>query len=166
MLGNETGLLLWGLAAVFGLSALLLAFRVAYDVLRVAGATVLIVMGARALWRARRGTAAGEEEPADGPAPAASYGRAFRLGLLANAANPKAGVLAVSFLPQFVPGGVPVAPALLLLAVVWVLIDVAWYSVLIWAAGRAGRLLAGLRGRRWLERVSGVVLLGVGVCAW
>ncbi len=160
MLGNETGVLLWGIAAAFGLSALLLASRVAYDVMRVAGATVLIVMGIRALAQARGG---GGEVPPAGPAPAASHGRGFRLGLLTNAANPKAGVFAVSFLPQFVPGGVPVVPALLLFAVVWVLIDMAWYVALIWLAGRAGRVLSGPRARAWLERVSGAALVGLGL---
>ena len=160
MLGNETGVLLWGIAAVFGLSALLLASRVAYDVMRVVGATVLIVMGIRALAQARRG---GGAAPQAGPAPTASYGRGFRLGLLTNAANPKAGVFAVSFLPQFVPSGVPVTPALLLLAVVWVLIDMGWYAALIWLAGRAGRALSGPRARAWLERASGVVLVGLGL---
>ncbi|MCO5972325.1 LysE family translocator [Actinoallomurus soli] len=161
MLGNEIGVLLWGLAAVFGLSALLLASRVAYDVMRVAGAVFLIWMGTRALWRARRDGApvAGEESPA--PAPA--RGRLFRLGLLTNAANPKAGVFAVSFLPQFVPHGAAVPPMLALLALVWALVDVAWYLGVIWLAGRAGRLLRGPRVRRRMEQVSGVVLVGLGV---
>ena len=35
MLGNEAGVLAWGLAAAFGLSALLVASRVAYDALRI-----------------------------------------------------------------------------------------------------------------------------------
>jgi threonine/homoserine/homoserine lactone efflux protein len=54
MLGNETGVVLWGLAAAFGLSALLPASRVAYDAMRIAGAVFLVSMGVRALWRARR----------------------------------------------------------------------------------------------------------------
>ncbi|MFD0475990.1 LysE family translocator [Nonomuraea thailandensis] len=53
-LGNETGILLWGLAAAFGLSALLVASQVAYDIMRVTGAALLVVMGAQALWHARR----------------------------------------------------------------------------------------------------------------
>ncbi|GAA4602010.1 LysE family translocator [Actinoallomurus liliacearum] len=161
MLGNEIGVLLWGVAAVFGLSALLLASRIAYDVMRVAGAVFLIWMGARALWRARRvGAPAGEENV---PVAAVSRGRLFRLGVLTNAANPKAGVFAVSFLPQFVPHGVAVPPMLALLVVVWALVDVAWYLGVIWLAGRAGRLLRGPRVRRRMEQVSGVVLVGLGV---
>ncbi|MET7725716.1 LysE family translocator [Streptomyces mirabilis] len=54
VLGNECGVLLWGIAAALGLSALLLASQVAYDAMRIFGAALLVWMGARALWRARR----------------------------------------------------------------------------------------------------------------
>src|SRR5882757_5380045 len=37
VLGNEVGVLAWGLAAAFGLSALLVASRIAYDGIRLAG---------------------------------------------------------------------------------------------------------------------------------
>ena len=49
VLGNEVGVLLWGLAAAFGLSGLLLASRAAYDTMRITGAAPLVWMGARAL---------------------------------------------------------------------------------------------------------------------
>jgi threonine/homoserine/homoserine lactone efflux protein len=161
MLGNESGVLLWGLAAAFGLSALLLASRVAYDVMRVAGAVFLVSIGLRALWRSRRApdaAPAGEDRE-----PAGSWWRAYRLGLLTNAANPKAGVFAVSFLPQFVPHGAPVLPVLVVLSLVWALIDAVWYLSLIWLAGGAGRVFRRPSVRRRLEQVSGVVLVGLGL---
>ncbi|WP_233598696.1 LysE family translocator [Amycolatopsis sp. WAC 01375] len=40
--GIEAGIAFWGLAAVFGLTALLVASPVAYDILRIAGAVFLI----------------------------------------------------------------------------------------------------------------------------
>ncbi|MGW4568473.1 LysE family translocator, partial [Streptomyces sp. NPDC004561] len=137
VLGNECGVLLWGLAAAFDLSALLLASRVAYDVTRTAGAVVLVWVGARALWQARR--AAGPEEEAGEPA-AVPLGRAYRHGLVTNFANPKAGVFAVSFLPQFVPRGAPVLPALLAYSVIWAVVDLVWYVPLVRLAGRVGAL--------------------------
>jgi threonine/homoserine/homoserine lactone efflux protein len=166
MLGNEVGVLVWGLAAMFGLSALLVASRLAYDGMRLAGAAVLVVFGVRALWHARRGGGAGEAmvEGGGGGGEVDAFGwAAFRSGVVTNLANPKAGVFAVSFLPQFVPHGVPVAPALVVLSVVWALTDAAWYSVVVWLAGRARAVLTGPALRRRLEQVSAVVLIGVGV---
>lgn len=159
VLGNEAGVLLWGLAAAFGLSAVLVASEIAYDVMRIAGAAFLIWMGAQALWRARRGNAV-DEEADDGRV---SHWRAFRLGLLTNAANPKAGVFAVSLLPQFVPSGAPVLPMLLLFSVMWALIDLIWYFGLVWLAGRVRATFQRPAVRRRMEQVSGTVLVALGV---
>ncbi|MDN3356291.1 LysE family translocator [Actinomadura sp. DC4] len=160
MLGNECGVVLWGLAAALGLSALLLASTIAYDAMRIAGAVFLLTLGARALWRSRRPAAVAFDEP---PSRTGSAWRAFRVGLLTNVANPKAGVFAVSFLPQFVPAGASVLPVLVALSLVWALIDAVWYLTLIWLAGRAGRALGRPSVRRRLEQVSGVVLVGLGL---
>jgi threonine/homoserine/homoserine lactone efflux protein len=160
VLGNECGVLLWGLAAAFGLSALLVASRVAYDVIRIVGAAVLVWMGARALWQARRAGGL-EAEPAE--AASVSRRRAYWQGLVTNFANPKAGLFAVSFLPQFVPQGASVLPTLLALAVIWVVVDLIWYLPLIWLAGRIGGVLRRQSVRRRMEQISGAVLVGLGI---
>ena len=156
-LGNETGILLWGLAAAFGLSALLLASQLAYDVMRITGAVILVVMGAQALWQARKGVTAAEIASVDG------HRRAYLAGLGTCAANPKAAVFAMSFLPQFVPPGANVPLTLVTLAVVWVLVDLLWYGVLVWTVDRAKELLGRPAVKRRLEQVSGAVLIGLGV---
>ncbi|MBB5138981.1 threonine/homoserine/homoserine lactone efflux protein [Thermocatellispora tengchongensis] len=173
VLGNETGVLLWALAAAFGLSALVVASQVAYDVMRIAGAVILVVMGAQSLWGARRRRGAPEAaEPADPEAVAPGgaprgWWRSYLLGLSTCAANPKAAVFAVSFLPQFVPsgqtGGAGVPLMLTLLAVIWAVVDTLWYGGVIWLIARAKAVLARPAVRRWLERVSGTVLIGLGV---
>jgi threonine/homoserine/homoserine lactone efflux protein len=160
VLGNECGVLLWGLAAAFGLSALLVASQVAYDVIRIVGAAVLVWMGARALWQARRAGGL-EAEPAE--AASVSRRRAYWQGLVTNFANPKAGLFAVSFLPQFVPQGASVLPTLLALAVIWVVVDLIWYLPLIWLAGRIGGVLRRQSVRRRMEQISGAVLVGLGI---
>ncbi|MEU8120683.1 LysE family translocator [Spirillospora sp. NPDC049024] len=170
VLGNETGVLLWGVAAAVGLSALLAASRLAYEGLRIAGAVVLVWFGVRALWHARRGgpAAAGPDAGSEaagrvaGEVPGSGW-RCYRLGLVTNFANPKAGVFAVSFLPQFVPEGWPVAAVLVGFSVLWALIDLVWYTVVVWLVGAARRVLGRPGVRRRLDQVSGVVLVGLGV---
>ncbi|NUT39795.1 MAG: LysE family translocator [Thermoactinospora sp.] len=158
-LGNETGILLWALAAAFGLTALLLASQVAYDIMRIAGAVVLLVMGAQALWQARRATAAVEPQ---GEA-ASGWRRPYLMGLGTCLANPKAAVFALSFLPQFVPEGQNVPLTLVALALIWVVVDTVWYSLVIWAVARAKAVLGRPAVRRRLEQISGIVLIGLGV---
>ncbi|MGX1911356.1 LysE family translocator [Streptomyces phaeochromogenes] len=53
VLGNETGVFVWGVVAAFGLTALLAVSEMAYDVMRVVGAVALVVFGVRTLRLAR-----------------------------------------------------------------------------------------------------------------
>ncbi|MGK3998994.1 LysE family translocator [Sorangium sp. So ce1024] len=158
---NEVGLLFWALVAALGATALVKASEVAYDALRLAGAVVLIVLGVQSiLGRRRAGSGDAGSEVRE---PAAGGWSAFRIGLLTILANPKAAVFAASFLPQFVPTGAPTLPALLLLSLVWVTVDTAWYLALVLLLGRLQAAIAGDRVRRTLEAVSGLVLVALGV---
>lgn len=155
--GSQTGLLGWSIAAACGLSALLSASEAAYTALRIGGALVLLALGMQSL-RGRGGRAVRHEPPG---ADAAGIG-AFRIGLLTEAANPKAAVFALAFLPGFVPAGAPVLPTILLLGVCWVAVDAAWYVALttLLHGARERLLQTGLRRR--LEQLSGLVLIGIG----
>jgi threonine/homoserine/homoserine lactone efflux protein len=165
VIGDDLGALIWGAAAALGLSALLVASHVAYDVLRIAGAAFLVAMGVRALWPKRwtRSRPTDRRETDERAVPEASPWQSVRLGLMTNLANPKAGVFAMSFLPQFVPRGAPALPAMLVLSVLWVLIDASWGLTLVWAAHRLRRTLQRSAVQRWLDRASGAVLVGLGL---
>lgn len=183
VLGNETGVFLWGAVAAFGLTAVLTASQLAYDVLRFGGAAVLLAFGVQALRGARRGDGVplGGNDGEAGAAPAGSGGaepagaraelaappepgwRCYRAGLLLNLANPKAAVFAVSFLPQFVPQGAPQLPAMLTLAAVWTVFEAGFYSLYVLFVGRLRRVLNRKGVRRRLEQVSGGVLVALGV---
>ncbi len=166
LLGNETGIFLWAMAAVFGLSALVLASEVAYGAMKAVGAALLIVMGVQSLWKARRAPAALDASLPHGGGEvriAGGWRRSYGLGLATCGANPKAAVFAMSFLPQFVPAGAHVPLTLTMLAAIWVVVDVVWYAGVIWLVGRAGAVLGRPAVRRRLEQVSGTILVALGV---
>ncbi|MFF3349135.1 LysE family translocator [Streptomyces sp. NPDC002779] len=160
VLGNETGVFVWGVVAAFGLTALLTASEVAYDVMRVVGAVVLVGFGVQTLRAARRT----RDEPASeaGEAGGRSGWASYRAGLLLNLANPKAAVFALSFLPQFVPDGAPHLPAMVGLAALWAVYEIGYYGLYVWFVGRLRSLLSRAGVRRRLEQVSGGVLLLLG----
>lgn len=162
VLGNETGVFVWGVVAACGLTALLAASQLAYDVLRYAGAVVLIVFGIQAIRSARRGGPSGLGAE-DGAVRAEPGWRSYRAGLLMNLANPKAAIFAMSFLPQFVPSGAPQLPTMVALAAVWALFEVGYYSTYVWGVGRLRRILSRSGVRKRLEQVSGGVLLALGL---
>lgn len=160
VLGNETGVFIWGVVAALGLTALLAASQLAYEVLRFGGAAVLIFFGVQAIRAARRG---GSFEVAAESGPSEERGwRSYRSGLLLNLANPKAAVFAMSFLPQFVPQGAPQLPLMIALAAIWAVFEVGYYGLYVWFVGRLRTVLSRTGVRRRLEQVSGGVLLALG----
>jgi len=163
VLGLEAGLYVWALAAGAGLAAVVAASEVAYTVLRVVGAIVLLTLGLRAWYAAWAGD---HEAPPAAPASLsdrASDRKAFVEGLLVQLANPKAAVFMFAFYPQFVPDEGPVLAWTAALALLQVTVETALYLGLAAAVGRASGWFRRPRIRRRLEAVSGTVLVGLGL---
>ncbi|NUP65118.1 MAG: LysE family translocator [Nonomuraea sp.] len=157
VLGIQLGTLTWGVLTAAGLSALLAASQLAYDVLRWAGAAYLVWMGMRML------LAKGDGDEGDGEQRAFGFGKGFRRGLLTNLLNPKVGAFYVAMLPPFIPAGAPHAAMGLLLAGVHVVEGLVWSAVLIGFASLMSDVLRSARVRRVLDRVTGVVIVGFGI---
>jgi RhtB (resistance to homoserine/threonine) family protein len=159
--GTVTGLALWSVAAALGLSALLSASRVGYDVVRVAGGLYLIWLGVQSL-RSHVAVAAAPPDatPTSRPTP---MHRAYLSGVLSNLLNPKIGVFFVTFLPGFVPAGAPIGATAALLGALFVVETGLWLIVLVWLVGRGTGWLSRRAVRQWLDRVTGVVLISFGI---
>ncbi|GGP02279.1 LysE family translocator [Nonomuraea glycinis] len=157
VLGIQLGTLAWGLLTAVGLSALLAASQVGYEVLRWAGAAYLVWMGLRMLLA--RGDAPGEEEARQ----EVRFRTGFRRGLVTNLLNPKVGAFYVAMLPQFIPQEAPHAVMGLLLAGVHVGEGLLWSAALIGFAALMSRTLRTPSVRRLLDRITGVVIVGFGV---
>jgi threonine/homoserine/homoserine lactone efflux protein len=167
VLGLELGLYVWALFAGVGFAALVAASEVAYVVLRVVGAAVLLFLGFRAWrtsWRQRT-----HPETVVGPVPPPpSVGRgrwcgSFAEGVLVQLANPKAAVFMIAFYPQFVPAEGPVFVTTALLGLLQITIETFLYLALAAGVARAGSWFRRPRIRRRLDAVSGTVLVGLGL---
>jgi threonine/homoserine/homoserine lactone efflux protein len=162
VLGLELGLYCWALFAGAG-GALVAASEVAYLVLRVVGAAVLLYLGARALraaWLARRDP---DAVPVPEPPRRHRWWGSFGEGFLVQLANPKAAVFMIAFYPQFVPAGGRVFSTTALLGLLQITLETALYLTLAAGVARAGAWFRRPRIRRRLEVVSGTVLVGLGL---
>lgn len=151
--GNEIGVLVWAVSAGLGLAAVVAASATLFDVIKLLGAAVLIVLGLRALLRGSDVTA---------PSPAAPDRSALRAGMLTSLANPKLAVFYVALFPQFVPRGDSILLASFAMGALLVVLDLVWYSALAALVARAAERFVA----RWLrraERLCGTVLVGLGV---
>jgi threonine/homoserine/homoserine lactone efflux protein len=150
------------MSAAFGLTALLAASTLAFNLLKWAGAAYLVYLGVKLISRPRASLTA-DRTPINAPAHGKGNKGAFYRGFLSNILNPKVGVFYVTFLPQFIPQGVNVAGFSLMLAGIHVLITLAWFSLLIALTVPLGRFLAKPKIVRNLDRLTGCVFVGFGL---
>jgi threonine/homoserine/homoserine lactone efflux protein len=157
IIGNEIGVMMWGLLSVLGISALVAASRIAFDVLRLVGAVVLVFIGLQSLLR--RG---GEDASSESAARPDRLRAGFRDGLVTSLSNPKLAVFFVSLFPQFIPKGWPVLGSTLAMACMIVVLDLVWFSGVAAFVNAAQRAFRQTLARR-VERITGAILVGLGV---
>ena len=155
-LGICAGLPVHATASALGLSLILATSAEAFTVVKFAGAAYLAYLGIRTIRDSFR-------PAADAPVPARAGSRAaaFAQGWLSNVLNPKVALFYLTFLPQFISPGDNVLAKSLLLAGIHAVLGLIWLPLYAYAIDRIGVLIRG--ARRWLERVSGAALIGLGV---
>lgn len=122
--------------AALGVTALLFAIPFAYDVLRVAGAIYILYLA----WQAVRpgGSSPFHVTPLAPDAP----GKLFVMGFLTNLLNPKAALMYLSLLPQFIdPARGDTLAQLLVLGAMQITISMVVNGLITLGAGRISRFL-------------------------
>src|SRR5215468_7249137 len=157
-LGISSGAIVHASAAALGISALIAASPLAFDVLRFGGALYLAWIGAQALYRLWRGFSDTAQAMTSAPV---STTVAYRRGFVTNVLNPKVAIFYVAFLPQFADislGHVPLQ--IFLLGCLHNAIGSTWLAGLALASGRMAQAFAGnMRVRHWLDGAAGAVYL-------
>lgn len=160
--GTVSGLLVHATAAALGLSAVLAASALAFTIVKLVGGAYLCWLGLRALLsspsRSDREPPRARSTPKSLPA-----GLAYRHGLLTNVLNPKAPLIFLSVLPQFIPRGAAVLPRTLLYSGILVALAALWFFVLACLVARLQPVFSRAAVRRGLCRLTGVVLITLGI---
>jgi RhtB (resistance to homoserine/threonine) family protein len=160
--GVAAGSLVWAAASALGIGVLLERSVIAFTVLKLAGAAYLAYLGLRSLLGSRQPDSTRAPTVSTLAAKPLAARTALQQGLLGNLLNPKAGIIFVSIIPQFIaPGDSPLRLLLMLLAFEAMLL--LWLNLYGTLISRAGRSRAGLHVRQRIERLSGVVLLSLGI---
>ena len=157
--GCTLGIVPHMLAAMLGLSGVMQAGSVAFEVVRWAGVAYLVFMGASMI-RNAGDLRLDDGDTSTGPERSA-MGVVVRRGILLNVLNPKLTLFFFAFLPQFLdasPGLLD--PKLIGLGGVFMLMTLAVFAVYALASAAARDLvLAAPAARRWVERALGAFLI-------
>lgn len=154
VVGICLGLGIWGLAAAFGLTALLAASETAFTVVKWAGALYLAWLGIGLILHPRASLGAADASPVHDDARTA-----FRRGLLTNLLNPKVGIFYMTFMPQFIPPHVNVKEFSLLLTAIQTVLSFSWLALLVAMTVPLGRFLSNTTVVRRMDRLTGSIFL-------
>jgi len=156
-LGICSGLLVHATASALGLSVILATSADAFTIVKLAGAVYLAYLGVRSLRNSFR----------PHPAPDAALRRRaatpFFQGLLNNVLNPKVAIFYLTFLPQFIDPAGNVFGQSLLFALAHAAMGIAWLAAYAYVLARLSAFFAQHGVRAWLERVTGAVLVALGL---
>ena len=159
LIGVGIGFIIYMLLAAFGITAILIAVPYAYDALRFAGAAYLLYLAWQALKPGGRSPFQVRELPQDSPR------KLVLMGLMTNLLNPKAAMLYLALLPQFIdPGHGSVLLQSIVLGSMQIVISMMMNGIIALTAGTISAFLA--ESPRWLlvqRWFMGTVLAGLAV---
>ena len=161
-LGVALGSAVWATLSLAGVAVVLEASAFVFTALKLCGAAYLVYLGVRSLRQSMREGSDSPTQPVPARRRAVSRRSAFLQGLAGNLLNPKAAVIFISLMPQFIRHGDHVS-RYVTMVVGYEAVLLTWLALYGAAVARAGRSRAGARVRRTLERVTGGVLVALGL---
>ena len=160
-LGIGSGSVLHAIAAALGISAIVAASPMAFEILRCAGAAYLAFLGIQALrsWWEYSNNLVTNQAVIE-----ISAWNVFRRGLITNILNPKVVIFYLALMPQFINielGNVGLQ--IFLLGCIHNIIGITFLICIGLAAGKASGWLARTSFGKWMDAVAGVFFLGLAV---
>ena len=156
--GVSLGLLGHTMLAAFGFGAVLMASELFFSLVKYIGAAYLVYLGIGLIRSSRSGLSLDN-------ARVVSLKRAFLTGALSNISNPKITIFYLAFLPQFI--AVDTQNPTVLLFVLGATFALLTFLIKAPLGYFAGRSATWVQDRplliTWLDRVSGGILIGLGI---
>ena len=156
-LGTGTGAAIFGLLAVMGLQAILLAVPSAYLALKICGGLYLLYLAYKIIKHAKE-----PMEQADGTTQVMSYKQAYHLGLITQMSNPKIAIILASIFTALLPKEIP-SYFYVVLPMLCFFIDAGWYSLVAVALSAEKPRRVYLKFKKVFDRVAGGVMTLLGL---
>ncbi|ART75373.1 lysine transporter LysE [Sutcliffiella horikoshii] len=161
VLGTFCAILIHTIAAVVGLSAIIVKSAFLFSVFKYVGAVYLVYLGVKTIWALRNKKA---EIPMDSNVANRYKNQShFKQGFLTNMLNPKVAVFFLTFLPQFVDPGTSTIGPFLLMGVTYAVLTAIWFVLYIYLVDQISAFMKKPRTTTVIESITGIVLIGFGV---
>ncbi len=156
-LGTGTGAALFGLLAVLGLQAILLAVPSAYLILKICGGIYLLWLAYKIIRHAK------EPISMDNDASTRiSFPQAYRSGLVVQLSNPKIAIILASVFTALLPKEIPTY-YYFVLPILCFFIDAGWYSLVAMALSAEKPRKVYLKFKKVFDRIAGGVMTILGI---
>lgn len=149
------GFTIWGVLSAIGLAAIFTESETAYTTLKYIGVVYLVFLNFQGFFQLIKNTSKFDFSTVD----KLSRPTPFKTGITTSLTNAKAAVIAVAFIPAFVPTGFNLALGITLLGCIWSLTSMIWYLLLVFTIGKASVFFSNPSSRQILTLLSCIGLL-------
>ncbi len=149
-----------GALSILGISIILVQSAQAFFIVKMLGAAYLVWIGLKALRDAWNGHSA--PQTVSLAKRQRTLLNAFVEGFLTNALNPKVSMFYLAAFPQFISQTQGAIGASFTLVFIHSIINLIWFSSMVWFFARLAGAAKNPRFQRWLKGVTGVVFIGFG----
>ncbi|MEB3768001.1 LysE family translocator [Acinetobacter sp. MD2] len=156
-LGTGTGAAFFGLLAVMGLQAILLAVPSAYLVLKICGGLYLLWLAFKIIRHAKEPMHTEQDLTQK-----MSHQQAYRLGFITQLSNPKIAIVLASIFTALLPKDIPTY-YYIVLPVLCFFIDAGWYSLVAVILSAEGPRKVYLKSKAIFDRLAGGVMTLLGL---
>ncbi|MBY0145159.1 LysE family translocator [Neobacillus niacini] len=160
ILGTCCALLIHTLAAVVGLSAIIVKSAFLFSIFKYFGAVYLVYLGIKTLWALKQNKTTASDIPAESKYEGKSC---FKQGFLTNLLNPKVAVFFLTFLPQFVESGSQSFLPFLIMGITYMLLTALWFLFYIYLLDQIRAFMKKPKTQSVIEGITGTVLIGFGI---
>ncbi|KAA0806268.1 LysE family translocator [Bacillus sp. AY2-1] len=159
--GTCIALLIHTLAAVIGLSALIVKSALLFSIFKYVGALYLIYIGIKALLAVRNKEGVDTNDISLNNEN--KHTSCFRQGFLTNLLNPKIAVFFLTFLPQFLNPNHNTFIQLLVMGLTYLVLTAFWFAFYIFLIDNISAFMKKPKTQRYIQGLTGIVLIGFGV---
>ncbi|OKL36905.1 LysE family transporter [Domibacillus mangrovi] len=166
ILGMAVGLSFWTLISLLGLSIVIAQSAVLFSTIKYLGAAYLIYLGVRGFFA--KSVLSLEQIQANTPPSLTKssnqYNKdSFMQALFNNILNPKAGLVYITIMPQFIDLNGNVNQQLIVLGLIATILAVSWFLILIYLIDYAKKWLQNSEFLKAFQKLTSIILVGFGV---